>query len=192
MKSGTAPDATDPVDRESARVQAVVAYFAGTDNLNLGAKSITIADHFGSLGQPTGEFDFHDSDAKENRHVRITEPANIRERFRAASPITHVNGDTPPVLSLHGQVADKIDDSSTLSGPAGVHDERGTTKAIVSIKKSSDDRYTVHWSKHRERLKRGNHFKNRSRKLEKSRARPSLNHSELRLMRWRWQTSASI
>lgn len=47
---------------------------------------------------------------------------------------------------VHGQVAYKIVDATMLSGPASLHDDRGTTKAIVTIKKSSDDRFTVRWS----------------------------------------------
>ena len=101
------PDTRDLVDRESSRVQAVVAYFAGTDNLNFGAQGTTISDHFRALGQPTNEFNFHDQDEKSGRRERITDPEKIRERFRATSPITHVSAATAPVLLLHG-AADQL------------------------------------------------------------------------------------
>lgn len=96
------PDATDPVDRESSRVQAVVAYYAGTDNLNFGRESTTIAEHFRAQGKPTGEFDFHQWDKESQRFERITDPELIGQRFRETSPITHVSATTAPVLLLHG------------------------------------------------------------------------------------------
>ena len=91
----------DPVDHESPRVQAVVAYYAGTDNLNFGRENTTIAEHFRAQGRPTGEFDFHQWDKESQRFERITDPEMIRQRFRETSPID-VKATTAPVLLLHG------------------------------------------------------------------------------------------
>jgi hypothetical protein len=40
----------------------------------------------------------------------------------------------------------KIVDETTLSGPVILHSENGTTKAVVTLKKTADNRFTVHWS----------------------------------------------
>lgn len=98
------PEATDPVDRESSRVQAAVAYYPGTDNLNFGRENVTILQHFRAQGEESlaATFDFHQWDDKVKRFERVTDPDLIRELFRKTSPITHVNADTAPVLILHG------------------------------------------------------------------------------------------
>jgi acetyl esterase/lipase len=98
------PEATDPVDRESSRVQAVVAYYAGTDNLNFGRENVTILEHFRAQGEETGgaTFDFHRWDDEAKRFERVTDPDLIRSLFRKNSPIAHVSAATAPVLILHG------------------------------------------------------------------------------------------
>jgi acetyl esterase/lipase len=97
------PDATDPVDRESSRVQAVVAYYPGTDNLNFGRENVTILEHFRAQGEPArATFDFHRWDDQAKRFERVTDPDLIRTLFREASPVAHVSDATAPVLILHG------------------------------------------------------------------------------------------
>lgn len=102
---GANPQADEPVDRESSRVQAVVAYYAGTDNLNFGCKNVTILQHFCTQGEKSGAatFDFHQWDDAAKRFERVTDPDQIRRRLRETSPITHVSAQTAPVLILHGE-----------------------------------------------------------------------------------------
>ena len=55
LLAATAPspedlEAADPIDRESSRLQAVVAYFPGADLLNFGQQNTTIVEHFRSQG----------------------------------------------------------------------------------------------------------------------------------------------
>jgi acetyl esterase/lipase len=97
-------EGTDPVDQESSRVQAAVAYYPGTDNLNFGRENVTIAEHFRLHGEESGAatFDFHRWDEDAKRFERITDPDVIRELFRQTSPIYHVDAATAPVLLLHG------------------------------------------------------------------------------------------
>ena len=71
--------APDPVDRESARVEAVVTLFGPSD----------------FRGRPVGE------------NLRALLGASIREKGEAAalaeaSPITHISKDAPPFLFIHG------------------------------------------------------------------------------------------
>ncbi len=77
---GDADDAS-PVNRESAKVQAVVARAAPTD--------LTLA----AAGSNHPLFGFRRSDRADSVEYR---------RFVAASPVTHVTADDPPVLLIHG------------------------------------------------------------------------------------------
>lgn len=95
------PDASDPVDRQSSRVQAVACYFPPTDFLNYG-KPGEIAIGRGILAGYKGAFDFKDFDKTTNVFVSITDENKILEIGRQISPITHVSSDDPPTLILHG------------------------------------------------------------------------------------------
>jgi acetyl esterase/lipase len=77
---GDADDAS-PVNRESAKVQAVVARAAPTD--------LTLSPAVGN--HPL--FGFRRSDRTDSVEYR---------RFVGASPVTHVTADDPPVLLIHG------------------------------------------------------------------------------------------
>jgi acetyl esterase/lipase len=95
------PKATDPVDRESSRVQAVVAFYPPTDFLNWGEKGkVMLGNH------PTvpvkGVFDFYRFDPKTRSFELITDENKRQEIGRAISPITHVARDNPPTLLIHG------------------------------------------------------------------------------------------
>ena len=93
----------DPVDRESSRVQAAIAYFPGTDMLNFGAKGRTIDELFRSIGEGGGApFDFQKWDDERQTFIRIDEPAERRKIFADCSPVSHVSGDDPPTLLFHG------------------------------------------------------------------------------------------
>jgi acetyl esterase/lipase len=99
---GGNPDARDPVDRESSRVQAVACFFPPTDFLNFGAPGkelIRATDHDPPF---RAAFDYREPDKESRLWVPITDPERLRQITRAISPITHVSPDDPPTLILHG------------------------------------------------------------------------------------------
>jgi dipeptidyl aminopeptidase/acylaminoacyl peptidase len=99
----TNPESKDPVDHESSSVQAVVAYFPGTDLLNFGKENTTILEHFHSQNyRPDAAFDFHEWDEATKRYERVTDPDALHEYYRRNSPVTHVSEEDPPVLLIHG------------------------------------------------------------------------------------------
>jgi acetyl esterase/lipase len=104
--AGTAgdPQAKDPVDRASSRVQAVACFFPPTDFLNYGEPGAD-AHESGILKAFQAPFDFETLDAKggvRGRYVPVTDREQVREIKREISPITHVSKDDPPTLIIHG------------------------------------------------------------------------------------------
>jgi acetyl esterase/lipase len=100
------PDAKDPVDRESSRVQAVACFFPPTDFLNYG-KEGEIALGRGVLAGFRAPFDFREFDKSINAFVPVTDETKILEIGRRISPVYQVTADDPPTLILHGD-ADKL------------------------------------------------------------------------------------
>jgi acetyl esterase/lipase len=100
------PDAKDPVDRESSRVQAVACFFPPTDFLNYGNTGENAIGR-GVLKDFKAPFDFREFDPKSKAFVPITDEAKIAEIGKTISPITHVTKDDPPTLIIHGD-ADKL------------------------------------------------------------------------------------
>ena len=100
------PQAKDPVDRESSRVQAVACFFPPTDFLNYGEPG---KDAIGrnTLAGFKPPFDFHEQDPKTHAFVPVTDEDKIREIAKKISPIYHISADTPPTLIIHGD-ADKL------------------------------------------------------------------------------------
>ena len=95
------PDAPDPVDRQSSRVQAVVSYFAPTDFLNWGvAGKAMLGDHPSVPVQ--GAFDFHRLDPATQALRLVTDAKERAAIGRAVSPITHVARGNAPTLLVHG------------------------------------------------------------------------------------------
>ncbi len=96
------PDARDPVDRESSRVQVVACFFPPTDFLNFGTpgKALIHARDHQKPFRPA--FDYHERDEETNLWKPITDEDRLREITKAISPITHVTPDDPPTLILHG------------------------------------------------------------------------------------------
>jgi acetyl esterase/lipase len=96
------PDAKDPVERESSRVQAVACFFPPTDFLNYGeagARKIHATDH----GPPyRAAFDHRELDPKSRLWVPITDSARLEEIARQISPVYHVTPDDPPTFIIHG------------------------------------------------------------------------------------------
>ena len=102
------PEAKDPVDRASSRVQAVACFFPPTDLLNWREPGRTYQDAFAEeLAGFHAPFDFTEFDKKQNRFVLIQDKKRQLEIARDVSPITHVTPDDPPTLVLHGD-ADKL------------------------------------------------------------------------------------
>lgn len=96
------PQAQDPVDRESSRVQAVACFFPPTDMLNYGEAGhelIRAVDHAPPF-RPA--FDYRDLDKATNLWVPVTDPGRLREITREISPAYHVSPDDAPTLIMHG------------------------------------------------------------------------------------------
>jgi acetyl esterase/lipase len=99
---GGRPDAPDPVDRESSRVQAVACFFPPTDFLNYGGPGqelIRPTDHGPAF---RAAFDYRELDPVRRIWVPITDPDRLRKITRDISPISHVSPDDPPTLIFHG------------------------------------------------------------------------------------------
>ena len=95
------PNAKDPVDRASSRVQAVACFFPPTDFLNYGQTGAKALGR-GVLKNFYPPFAFHDFDRARGEFVPVTDEARIAEIGRQISPITHVTPDDPPALIIHG------------------------------------------------------------------------------------------
>ena len=105
---GANPNAKQPIDRVSSRVQAAVAYFPGTDMVHFGKRDTTILEHFRSRGMKAdATFDFHKWSPETSRFERVTDRREQLKFYRDLSPITHITPDDPPVLIIHG-TDDKI------------------------------------------------------------------------------------
>ena len=100
------PQAKDPVDRESSRVQAVACYFPPTDFLNYGKPGENAMGR-GILKDFRAPFDFHEFDKQTKHFVPITDEQKLLEIGRQISPVTHVTADDPPTWIIHGD-ADKL------------------------------------------------------------------------------------
>lgn len=95
------PNAKDPIDRVSSRVQAVACFFPPTDFLNYGEKGKDAIGR-GTLKDFKAPFDIKVFDPKTKALERVTDEAKIVEMGKAISPITHVSADDPPTLIIHG------------------------------------------------------------------------------------------
>ena len=95
------PEAKDPIDRMSSRIQAVACFFPPTDFLNYG-KADENGIGKGVLGDLSAPFDFHDFDPKLKKFVPVTDEEKIKEIGRKISPIYHVSAESPPTLIIHG------------------------------------------------------------------------------------------
>jgi acetyl esterase/lipase len=96
------PQATDPVDRTSSRVQAAAVFFPLTDLLNYGAAGAVQGGDLGLLAYHRASFDFTRFDPTTRAFVKVTDPAERRELLKQASPITYVTKESPPTLLIHG------------------------------------------------------------------------------------------
>lgn len=95
------PEAADPVDKVSSRVQAVACFFPPTDFLNYGKPGEDALGR-GILKGFAAPFDFHEFDQKAKVFVPVTDEAKKIEIGKRISPINHVSSDDPPTLIIHG------------------------------------------------------------------------------------------
>ena len=96
------PNARDPVDRVSSRVQAVACFFPPTDFLNYGKAGdakIHATDHAPPY---RAAFDYRELDKESRLWIPITDPKRLEEIARQISPVSHVSPDDPPTLIIHG------------------------------------------------------------------------------------------
>jgi acetyl esterase/lipase len=95
------PKAADPVDRESAKVEAVACFFPPTDFLNYG-RADQEALGTGVLKGFKAPFDFVEFNSRTNSFDLVTDPDKRREIGKQISPITHVSETSAPTLIIHG------------------------------------------------------------------------------------------
>ncbi len=95
------PEAKDPVDRFSSRVQAVACFFPPTDFLNYG-KPGEVALGNGVLKDFQAPFAFKEFDSKTRAFALITDESQRLEIGKKISPINHVTKDDAPALIIHG------------------------------------------------------------------------------------------
>ncbi len=100
------PEARDPIDRASSRVQAVACFFPPTDFLNYGKPGENAIGR-GILKGFKPPFDFHEQDATTKVFRPIADEEKIVEIGRRISPVNHVSADDPPTLIIHGD-ADQL------------------------------------------------------------------------------------
>ena len=102
--AGTAgdPKASDPVERESSRVQAVACFFPPTDFLNYGIPGHAMI-HATDHGTPfRAAFDYRTFDQSKGMFEPVKDEETLRQIARDVSPVTHVTPDDAPTLIHHG------------------------------------------------------------------------------------------
>lgn len=91
----------DPIDNESCKVQAVVAFFPPTDFLNWGENGNVMMGKHPKVPL-IGAFTFYSSDTTTNAQKEITDKTKLLEIGRKLSPINSVNKSTSPTLIVYG------------------------------------------------------------------------------------------
>lgn len=102
------PNAKDPVNRESSRVQSVACFFPPTDFLNYGGPGkelIHAKDHAPPF---RAAFEYFELDKESKVWVEITDADRLRKTTREVSPISHVSADDAPTLIYHGDADDLV------------------------------------------------------------------------------------
>ena len=94
------PDARDPVDRSSSRVQAVACFFPPTDFLNYGTPGFAWLNR-GPKDGFQAPFDFHVWNPDRKKFDVVDEETRLKIA-RDVSPAYHVSADDPPTLIIHG------------------------------------------------------------------------------------------
>lgn len=95
------PDAMDPIERESSRVQAVACFFPPTDFLNYGKEGENAMGR-GVLANFRAPFDYQRFDDEKREFVPITDEKRLDEIAHEISPVYQVTADDAPTLIIHG------------------------------------------------------------------------------------------
>lgn len=147
LDSAGNPKAKDPIDRESARVQAAAVFFPLTDFLNWSKPG---EEHIGVDGHPTpfkAAFDYRELNSQTGLWERVSDADRLREITMAISPIYAVTSDDPPILLMHGdkdffvpiyqseqflaKLQEKKVKSDLIVKPGGGHGWQGMERDIV-------------------------------------------------------------
>jgi acetyl esterase/lipase len=96
--------ATDPVDKVSARVQAVAVFYPPTDFINYGAVNTTgkINEAGLVLTRLAAAFDFKEWNDTTGTFVSVKDPKRRWAIAEQISPVNHVTKDDPPTIIIHG------------------------------------------------------------------------------------------
>jgi acetyl esterase/lipase len=100
------PASEEAVERVSSRVHAVGCFFSPTDLTNFGDNSENVVDLLRQRGSLDPSFQFYEVDQKTGARTLVTNRENVLRMLREMSPVTHVTGDDPPTILVHGD-ADK-------------------------------------------------------------------------------------
>ncbi len=94
----------DPVDKVSARVQAVAVFYPPTDFINYGAPNASGKINQAGLvfAKVAAAFDFKEWNDTTGTFVSITDTKRRLEIAKTVSPINWVTADDPPVIIIHG------------------------------------------------------------------------------------------
>lgn len=142
------PEAKDPIDKFSSRVQAVACFYPPTDFLNYGQPGENAMGR-GVLSGFRAPFDFKELDRTINVFVSITDEERLVEIGKKISPVYHVTPDDPPTLIIHGDadklvpiqqaelIIDKLKEASVpaelVVKPGAAHGWSGMDKDLVII-----------------------------------------------------------
>jgi acetyl esterase/lipase len=98
------PNAADPIDRLSARVQAVAVLFPPTDFLNWGGQGLNFVNMPSILyaNKIYGALDFKKLDESTMALMPIADTAMRTKMSKDISPIYAVSSDDPPIFIIHG------------------------------------------------------------------------------------------
>jgi len=100
------PDAEDPVERASSRVQAVGCFFPPTDVLHFGREGHSLL-WDARPSEFTPAFDIREFDRASRRFERVADRKRLEAVGRDISPIYHTTEDDAPALLVHG-AADRL------------------------------------------------------------------------------------
>ena len=81
------PDASDPVEKQSSRVQAAACFFPPTDFLNYGGPGVERIKFTDFDPRFRASFDYRERNPKTNTYERVTDPEKLKAISRGISPI---------------------------------------------------------------------------------------------------------
>jgi acetyl esterase/lipase len=125
------PNARDPVDQASSRVQAVACFFPATDFLNYGSKGKELLRPTDHRLPFRSAFDYHEPNRATGLWERITDAEKLRAIAWSVSPIYHVQPGAPPTLILHGDQDDLVPLQQSESFVAKLQEAGVEAKLVV-------------------------------------------------------------